>query len=438
MKLLKKRTIPVVLSVLMALSMYAGVPLAASADTATEISSLLVSGASNVYEITAPGTYHMDSTLTGTVKVKLGSAADRDVTIVGNGTGTANTTVTIECDEDTDLTIQNIYIKNNTTSATDPTHGGYVAPGASLIRFNGEGNELNIEGTCLLESNSYVQNAGIAVNNYTTAQKTADSTLKDTDLVIGGSGTLYMYKYTRGCGIGADAGNANGDITINSTGNIFIKGSKTGSIIGNDTCGVADKEAVMGAIVINSGNISLATMSQGAAIGGSRMSKGNDVTINGGSIFILTDFTGSAVGAGAQLNGTAANNGTLSIGTAASVKAVRTDNSLYSNRGTTQYVNDTLIKDAIANGNDGDELRQCAIPVSGDDVVITENGEEIYNGDNPAIYDFSENTSSTMANWSTTPSYGYVYVYLTPENHAISINGTSHTITWSNGAFTVV
>ena len=60
MKLLKKRTIPVVLSVLMALSMYAGVPLAASADTATEISSLLVSGASNVYEITAPGTYHMD------------------------------------------------------------------------------------------------------------------------------------------------------------------------------------------------------------------------------------------------------------------------------------------------------------------------------------------------------------------------------------------
>ncbi len=374
----------------------------------------------------------MDSTLTGTVKVKLGSAADRDVTIAGNGTGTANTTVTIECDEDTDLTIQNLYIKNNTTSATDPTHGGYVAPGASLIRFSGEGNELNIEGTCLLESNSYVQNAGIAVNNYTTAQKTTDSTLQDTDLVIGGSGTLYMYKYTRGCGIGADAGNANGDITINSTGNIFIKGSKTGSIIGNDTCGDADKEAVMGAIVINSGNISLATMSQGAAIGGSRMSKGNNVAINGGSVFILSDFTGSAVGAGAQLNGTAANNGTLSIGTAASVKAVRTANSLSSNGGTAQSVNDTLIKDAIA--NNGAELRQCAIPVSGNTVTITEGNNTIYSGANPAVYTFSESTT-TMANWSTTPTYGTVYVYLTPSSHNLKINGSTYQIEWNGTAF---
>lgn len=429
----RSRGMPILLSAAMIVTSLFAFPLAADADAATEIASLLVSGSTNVYEITIPGTYHMDSTLTGTVKVKLGTAADRNVTIVGNGTSTANTTVTIECNENTDLTIKDLYIKNNATSSTDPAHGGTVAPGASLIRFNGEGNELNIEGTCLLESSSYIKNAGIAVNNYTAAQKEADSTLKDTDLVIGGSGNLYMYKYTQGCGIGADASNANGDITINSTGNIFIKGSKTGSIIGNDTCGVAEKEAIMGKIVIKKGNISLATMSQGAAIGGSRMSKGNDITIEGGSVFILSDFTGSAIGAGGQLNGTAANNGTLSIGTAASVKAVRTGNSTGQGVATDQELNDTLIKDAIA--NKGTELRQCAIPVSGNTVTITEGSNTIYSGANPAVYAFSESTSSTMANWSTTPTYGNVYIYLTPSSHNLKINGSTYQIEWNGNAF---
>ncbi len=54
MKLVRKRVIPVILSGLMVLTMFVSTPLAASADTATEISSLLVSGATNVYEITSP------------------------------------------------------------------------------------------------------------------------------------------------------------------------------------------------------------------------------------------------------------------------------------------------------------------------------------------------------------------------------------------------
>lgn len=433
---LRKKGAAILLSLTMSVASFCAFPLAANADSTAEIADLLVSGSDSVYEITAPGTYHMTSGLSGTVKVKLGTATDRDVTIVGNGTSTANTTVTIECDEDTDLTIKDLYILNNKTSSTDPVHGGKVAPGASIIRFNGEGNELNVEGTCLLESSSYIKNAGIAVNNYTAAQKEADSTLKDTDLVIGGRGNLYMYKYTQGCGIGADASNANGDITINSEGNIFIKGSKTGSIIGNDTCGVADKEAIMGKIIINSGNISLATMSQGAAIGGSRMSKGNDVTINGGSVFILSDFTGSAIGAGGQLNGTAANNGTLSIGKAASVKAVRTGNSTGQGVATDQELNDTLIKDAIA--NKGTELRQCAIPVRGNTVTITEGSNTIYSGANPAVYAFSESTSSTMANWSTTPTYGTVYVYLTPTNHTITVGDEyEYSISWNGSSFSI-
>ena len=413
----RNKALSLLLTLAMIVSLCVGLGATAGAVSPAGYTSISTLGSGNSYTISAPGNYYLDASISeATVFVSLGESADRSVTIAGDGVDTADmrSTITIECAENTALTLENLYIKNSATG-TSPTPGGEVAAGASVVRFTGAGNVLNISGTVLLETTTYVSSAGIAVN-------------AGTDLTITGSedSYFYMYKYSQGCGIGADANNANGTITINS-GNILIKGSKTGAIIGNDTAGNAALEAKIGKITINGGNIALATMSQGAAIGGSRMSKAGDVAINGGSVFILSDFTGSAIGAGARMNGTAANNGTLTLGTAASLKVVRTGNSLGTTPAAAQHLNDSLVRDAIA--NTGTAKYQCAIPVSGSTVTVEED-TLLYSGANPTVFPFTESTSSTMANWGT-PTNGYVYLYLTGEDHFVTVNDTdTYICTW--------
>jgi len=423
-KIINKKSLAILLALLMAVSVFAGVSIPASADydptTDELVSDYYYSPGS--YVIEASGIYYLDDDITdATIFVNVNGDTNY-VTIKGSGidSGDERSTITIDCAAGTHLRLEDLYIKNSATG-TSPDHGGTVVSGASAVRFTGAGNYLDISGDVLLESTTYVSSAVVAVNAGTTLNITgADSS------------RFYMYKYTQGCGIGADAGNANGNINIQS-GNLFFKGSKTGAIIGNDTCGDTTKEGQMGTITISGGNIELATMSQGAAIGGSRMSKGNTVAITGGNVSILTDYTGSAIGAGAQLASTASNNGSLTLGTGASLQVIRTGNSLYGNYTTTQYLNDTLVMYALQNGNNGTALRQCKVPVSGSSVTITEGTTTLYSGGNPTIYPYVGSTTSTVANWDfNNPVTGYVYIYLTAGTHYITVNNTSYTCTWDN------
>ena len=440
---IRNRALSVFTSLALMASLCIGLTISASATGLTK--TLTASDfTSNVYVIAATSPYDTFE-LSGTLTGKIIDVQKSGITIDGQNMtrvsgvstpGTAYTDLTIDCTvPGITLNLKDLYAVNNANSGSSPIPGGYVAPGSSLLRFTGAGNVLNIVGDCLLESTSYVSYAGIAVNSGT------ELTITGTTSGVNES-RLYMYKYSQGCGIGADANKANGKITI-ASGNILIKGSKTGAIIGNDTAGNATEEAKIGDISITGGNIALATMSQGAAIGGSRMSIAGHVSITGGSVFILSDFTGSAIGAGAQKNSVAANNGTLTLGTGASLKVVRTGNSLYGNSDPTQYLNDTLVKDALANG--GTALRQCEIPVSGSSVTITEEVDDgagstmtqtLYSGPNPVVYPFTASTT-TIANWGT-PTNGYVYIYLTQENHDITVNGTTtYSCVWNGDGFTV-
>ena len=352
--------------------------------------------------------------------------AGRSVKFIGGGTATKHVDVTIQCGAGVTITLENIYIENNANSGSQSGSGNYIAPGNSFIRFTGSGNVLHTSGTVLLESTSYVSYAGIAVNYGTSLNFTGAAGSK-----------FYLYKYSQGCGIGADANEANGNITFTS-GTYFMKGSKTGAIIGNDTAGNAAKEAQIGTITINGANLFLVTMSQGAAIGGSRMSIAKNVNIAAGNVSIVCDFTGSAIGAGAQKNSVAANNGNVTIGTGASLQLMRTGNSTSQNYDTTPVLNDTLATAAIANGNNGTALRQCAVPVGNSSTVtIYEGNKLLYSGTNPSIYEFVNNTSSTMANWPNAAVSGVVYIYLTASNHVLLVNGTLYDAEWTGSGFSV-
>ena len=120
-----------------------------------------------------------------------------------------------------------------------------------------------------------------------------------------------LYKNAMGTGIGSDTNAANGDITING-GNIFMKGSRTGAVIGNDA-GSSFNQNHLGIITINGGNLFIANIANGAAIGSSNQSKSGLVVVNGGNVTIATAFAGSTIGAGAGQKSVAGANGTLIV-----------------------------------------------------------------------------------------------------------------------------
>ena len=420
----------ILLVLMLLVSLFSVTALATAPSGYTSISTL--SYGTGGYLITSSGNYYLDSTISNaTVFVQLSSTDTGCVTIAGDGIGSGDmrSTITIDCNAGTHLRLENLYIKNS-AAGTSPEHGGTVVSGASAVRFNGGTNFLDISGDVLLESTTYVSSAVVAVNSGTTLTISGTTTGEN-------ASRFYMYKYTQGCGIGADASNANGTINIQS-GNLFFKGSKTGAIIGNDTCGDTTKEGLMGTITISGGNVELVTMSQGAAIGGSRLSRGNTVAITGGNVSILTDFTGSAIGAGATLNSVAGNNGSLTLGTGASLQVIRTGNSLYGDHSTTQYLNDTLVMYALQNGNSNVALRLCKVPVSGSNVAITEGATTLYSASSPTIYPYVGSTTSTVANWDyANPESGYVYIYLTATTHNITVGDTNYTCTWNGSGFDV-
>ena len=224
--------------------------------------------------ISTGGTYYLTTGATGVISI----GTTDPVTIVGTGVAAAPapadkfSALTLRCTvAGANLTIQDLYICNTTN--------------LNLIDFTGTGNNLKIAGTNMLEQMSYAAASMIHVG-------------ADTAVTIGGTGTLYMYKYCTGAGIGGNAGEANGAITL-AGGTILIKGSKTGALIGNDLCGAA---GIIGNISITGGDITLINKAQGAAIGGSRLSYGGNVYLKGGTLTIISDFAAAREAEGDRPN----------------------------------------------------------------------------------------------------------------------------------------
>lgn len=369
--------------------------------------------------ISTGGTYSITAGSSGTIAINTTDA----VTLVGVGVDTAAkyTDLWITCyTAGVNLTIQDLYLFTASYSA------------GNLIGFRGSGNTLTIAGTDMLEYSAYGSSAMIHVG-------------PTAGLTINGGGTLYLYKYCSGAGIGGNAGEANGPITI-AGGTLLIKGSKTGALIGNDTCGDSAKEAQIGDITITGGDITLIPKAQGAGIGGSRTSKGGNVYLAGGTLTVISDFV-AGIGAGGLKGWDSSNNiipslwGNLYV-SGGSLRAVRTDNSLYFNSHSyVQTVDDSLITPNRYTEPGGEAVYKLAfdtalLSMPTDSFTVKVDGSDFYIGGLHKYY-YSESTTSTIANFSlATAENGYLdtnlYFYVTGENHVLTVNGEEFVYGWNS------
>ncbi len=85
------------------------------------------------------------------------------VTLVGSGISSPDSKfsdLTFDCSvAGANLTLKDIWINNNVGRGTA---SGDVNFGLNIINFTGKGNQLNVEGESLLETQEYVQGAGIS------------------------------------------------------------------------------------------------------------------------------------------------------------------------------------------------------------------------------------------------------------------------------------
>ncbi len=371
--------------------------------------------------ITSGGTYTIQSGATGTIVVM----TKESVTLVGSGISSPDSKfsdLTFDCSvAGANLTLKDIWINNNVGRGTA---SGDVNFGLNIINFTGKGNQLNVEGESLLETQEYVQGAGIHVP-------------KGADLFIGGSGTLYLYKYSQGAGIGGNSYEACGTITFGGA-DVFIKGSKTGPLVGGDSLlgGVKNDP-----VYITGGTVVLINKANGAAIGASKQGKGaGPVYLQNGNLTIISDFLGSAIGYGGDRSGSA---GTLYV-SGGSFKAVRTDNSLKMNSDSaTQTVDDTLVTATKRNGSDTKAVSRLIFDTS----MLSKkaNGFDV-SGSTGFTYSggfhehrYTESTTSTVSNFGYDGSDKNLYFYLPMESQTLTVNDEKFQVTWSGAAkaFTV-
>ncbi|MDR3294397.1 MAG: hypothetical protein LBT26_01010, partial [Clostridiales Family XIII bacterium] len=418
------------------------------------LSSVSGGGGSDAYEdnisggatIAKGGTYYVQKGATGVITVNTPDA----VTIVGTGISAASmfSDLTIDCVvPGANLTVRNLYIHNDDGLGTS---SGATDNGKYILNFKGAGNTLRLDGVNFFEKQAYVRAAGIHVP-------------KGASLVIEGPGTLYMYKYSQGAGIGGDSYEASGSITF-AGGEIFIKGSKTGPLIGGDAGATfapgesgeynGDNGAgkINDPITITGGTLVLVNKAQGAAIGASHLgSCAGDVYLTGGNLTIVGDFNASAIGRGGG-NPVPTSAGYLYV-SGGSFKAMRTANSYYALPGdnperaingasSPAYVDDALVTAEKLNADgskpvsllifDTTKLEKTANSFT----VKTDKGFSYSGGLHE--YKYAE-SPTTIANFGYDGSDKNLYFYLPETEQTLTVNNEKFTVKWdaSKGAFTV-
>jgi hypothetical protein len=413
--------------------------------------SALIYGSGNpgkVNTITAGGTYYVGKGATGILTIN----TQAPVTLVGTGISHAAvyTDLFINCAQtSTSLTVQDIYISNITGTT-------------NMVNYRGLNNELFFAGTSILDMNTGASGwAMVHVNS-------------STSLTVGGvtdEDTLYFYKREQGAGIGGNGGASgsegqapeyNGAITITG-GNLFMKNSKQGALIGSGAS--ANSTAFTpGDIRITGGNLNLIAISRGSAIGGAAGSSGGvggtNVYVEGGTITINVDFSGSAIGGGGYDSGNDSDGGILhysggSIRTYIDYNAVYPNGlpgqSLWASLGVTEPgVSDVAITADKVN-EAGESLYLLVFDTTGlttsattftanvDGITLYTGGLHSYAYLNEALQkDNQISISYTIDNWVPLADPN-LYLYLTGEDHALTVNGEPFIVTWdgATGAFTV-
>lgn len=392
-------------------------------------------------EIYGTGNAGKPNTISSEGTYQIGEGAKGVLTIETTGqvvlTGTENVlkNLYINCTvQGVDLTLNNVKLSNTTA----PTN---------TLNFTGAGNCLRFKGTNILDLLSGT--SGYALIHVPVG----------TELTIEGAdeeSVLYLYKSEQGAGIGGNGGNGspltpeyNGDITI-ASGKIFVKGTKQGALIGAGA-GAYSAQSSPGNITIEGGELTMLANAGGAAIGGSAgetAATGANVYIKGGTITINVDFSGAAIGGGGYKSGQSMPNNDADGG-----------NVYYYSGSVRTYVDENAkgaygVEECGVNGNisitadiwnaEGERLYLCRVDTDELNIDGTEGGFGIYEGGD-LIYmgglheyryineDRAQNDqadiSDTTTNWTAGNDAG-LYIYLTGEDHVLTINGGVYKAEW--------
>ena len=396
-------------------------------------------------KITANGVYQLASNATGVISVAKGVT---DVTIIGNGAdwekntnsnkygtvySTPNENLSIDCSaaSGVTLTLKNAYISNSGVEH-------------NLINFSGKNNTLIFDGTVILDhDNGALGYASIRVPSGSSLniKGTTDS-------------HAYLYKSEQAAGIGGNTGEACGAITFGVKGGandfyVFMKGSKQGAVIGNGS----NCSAVPGNITFHSGVYNLLGVARGAIISGSAGVSSKDagnVFVNGGLINMNVDYSGAAIGGGGYSSGNDKGGGALYV-SGGSIRTYIDSNAVgnWESYGVTQAgVNDAAITAARLNGA-GEDVFLLTVDTTGlsdSSFTIKVDGSTYYtgprysycyykedvnrdtNGDGYA--DVSTTPNGTPGNWIALNERCF-YLYVTGEDHVVSVNGKAYQCTWN-------
>jgi len=352
--------------------------------------------------ITARGTYNIEKGTSGVITI----ATQLPVTLVGEGIDSANDVykeLTIDCASGVNLTIRDLWINNNNGQGTS---SGPANMGINILKFTGAGNRLTTEGVCLLENQEYVQGAGIHVP-------------PNADLTFLGNGTLYVYKYSAGSGIGGNANEPCGRITFES-GTYFIKGSKVGAVIGGDSRGSAKN----GLISFTGADVVVIATAKGDAIGESNQATcGGNVNISAGSLTTISDWQGKGIGGFGNLNITGG-----------SYKPVRTGNALQNGSPADKHFVDERAISATIQSN-GRPARLLAFDINKllkdtTATYFTISGIVNYTVERHVDYEYT-GANETIASFRENGMDKNLYFYLPLEKDMpLMVNGESFTVSW--------
>ena len=384
-------------------------------------------------DITEDGTYYLADDATGAITI----GENLKVTIVGKGAEKRFEGLNIKVGNGTTLTIQDLYANQGT---------GETA--GSTVDFLGNGT-LKVEGQNLIDNDGGLNAAVVHVG-------------AGNEVHFAGTGTLYGYKSALCSYIGANVGEANGKIVFDG-GYWFLKGTKTGAVIGGDS--VTDKG---GDIVINGGELYVKGIAKGALIGGSNQGKSGDVYINGGLVELFEDFSGPAIGAGNAVNA-----GSVTV-TGGSLKTTLSSNSSNSYGAPADFNGLAYISwDAVKATNANDyallafDASAYISDLATDTVDVYVDGGQFYSGRaytyvTNEVKNPSDITGTTTDNWlpndasyklgesdfagayptksgSSLAPEKSLYFALSKTDHVLKVNGDKYTATWDEaaGAFVV-
>lgn len=202
---------------------------------------------------------------------------------------------------------------------------------------------------------------------------------------------------------------------LSCTGNLVIQGDGA-LLMGALAKPTTALLTVSGTLTVNSGNVYI--MSQYNA---KPTVSAQSITINGGTVYIRHAAQSARILSGVI---PVVNGGSLKLGTGYNTSAF------------------ALATDISAVNSGGDSLYLLKYKLD-EETTISVDGSEIYSGSGNQYY-YGKHDGSENA-WSDDPDYavngadetGYVYLWLTGENHSMTVGNNTYTLTWEDGSFSI-